>query len=116
MPRTYDQIFSEDETTAYREQKAAEKQAAKDAAAEADADKAKVRREKARQELEERVEAAFLDAGGTQREYLRLKKTLVEAALIAAATQPAQDEDADKAKSAKPRAEPPLARRQYMDR
>lgn len=114
MPRAYEQMFSEDETAAYREQKAQEKQTAADKAAETAADKAKVRREKARQELEERVETAFLDAGGTQREYLRLKKTVVEAALIAAATQPAQDKEEDT--SDKARAEPPLTKRQYLDR
>jgi hypothetical protein len=99
---------------AYREQKAAEKKAAAEKDAETEDAKAKVRREKARQELETRVEQAFLDAGGTAREYLRLKKTVVEAALIAVATQPADDTDKDTSDT--PKAEPPLTKRQYLDR
>lgn len=58
------------------------------------------------------VKTAFLDAGGTAREYAGMKGTLVEAALVAEATRPVEVE----AEPEKPQVDSPLTRRQYLGR
>ncbi len=104
--------MTDDEIQEYREKKAKEKKRAEEKAAKTEAAKTQARREQARQQLEPRVKTAFLDAGGTKREFTRMKGTLVEAALVAEATRPVEAS----AEPEKPRVDPPLTRRQYMDR
>lgn len=103
--------FTDEEVKAYRAKKVDEKKRAKEAADEADAEATKERREQARIDLEERVKTAFLDSGGTVREYSRMKTTLVEQALVAEATRPVEPEP----KPEKPRAGAPLPKRIYRD-
>lgn len=112
MSRQYKDLMSEDDIAAYRKKTESRKQKEADAAAETDAEAAKARREQARQELEDRVKTRFLDSGGTAGEWARMKTRLVEAALIAAATQPVEESPEPE----KPQAESPLSRRQYLDR
>lgn len=101
--------MTEDEIRAYREQRAADKAKAEEETRKTQAQKDKEQAKARRSELETSLRARFLASGGTDLEWLAVKRRVVEDALIRQTLAPDEPEPEPKKIPA------PLPRSRYRD-